>query len=438
MKSYLSNLFVICAIAFVFPMNLSAAELKGGVARVDLTPPMELKSPLGGYGARMNAPAEGVHDRIFGKAVVFSDGEKKYALVTADMLGFPPPFKQAVLDQLVEQGWAEENVMLLPSHSHTSIEMNAINPSNIFGIPQIGIYNPELFKFTVSKFVKLIQEAEKELVPIQVGTSRQQLPGWNRNRRSKEGVVDDALTVTRIDTTQGKPLAVLINFTAHPTFMSSKEMLFSGDWPGYLQRTTESIIGDEVTVMYHNGAQGDQSVLSRPDSGGSRWERAEKYGQQMGVIVSKQWNSISTNPDVIFEYHFQTFKLPKPDWHPDFMKTGGTEYGLTKKLLAVMLPIMYPAKTGSGCLQVGDLAIVGVPGEMTASLGLEIKAAAEKELGVKYPVIGGLADEWISYILPPDEYDKGGYEASVSFYGRTLGTVIVEGAVAGLKNMESH
>lgn len=47
--------------------------------------------------------------------------------------------------------------------------------------------------------------------------------------------------------------------------------------------------------------------------------------------------------------------------------------------------------------------------------------------GVKYPVIGGLANQWISYILSEKEYSKGGYEASVSFYGPELGGVIVDG-----------
>ena len=34
--------------------SAAAAELKAGVARVDITPPLELNSPLGGYGERMN------------------------------------------------------------------------------------------------------------------------------------------------------------------------------------------------------------------------------------------------------------------------------------------------------------------------------------------------------------------------------------------------
>ena len=42
-------------------------------------------------------------------------------------------------------------------------------------------------------------------------------------------------------------------------------------------------------------------------------------------------------------------------------------------------------------------------------------------------MIGGLANEWISYILTEDEYHQGGYETSVSFYGPTLGIVVQNG-----------
>ena len=118
-----------------------AAELKAGVARVDLTPPLELKAPLGGYGERMNRPAEGTHDRIFAKALVLADGKKKFALVTVDIVGFPPPVKAELVGRLAGDGWTKEQIMLLPSHSHTSIEMNAINPANTFQVPQLGIYN---------------------------------------------------------------------------------------------------------------------------------------------------------------------------------------------------------------------------------------------------------------------------------------------------------
>ena len=54
-------------------LSARASEMSAGVARVDLTPPMEMKATLGGYGERMSRPAEGVHDRVFAKALVLAD-----------------------------------------------------------------------------------------------------------------------------------------------------------------------------------------------------------------------------------------------------------------------------------------------------------------------------------------------------------------------------
>ncbi len=106
-------------------------------------------------------------------------------------------------------------------------------------IPQIGIHDPALYEFTIKKFVDAIQRAEQNLQPVLIGTASRHISGWNRNRRERGGVTDDELTVMRIDTTEGKPLVVLVNFTAHPTFMSEREMLFSGGWPGQLQRQSK-------------------------------------------------------------------------------------------------------------------------------------------------------------------------------------------------------
>ncbi len=411
----------------------SAAELKAGVARIDLTPPLDLKAPLGGYGERMNRPAEGVHDRIFAKALVVSDGRQKFAIVTVDIVGFPPTLKPALVEQL-SGGWSPSQIMLLPSHSHTSIEMNAINPLNTFQVPQLGIYNARVHEFVMERLVNVVREAERQVVEVSLGTTTNSIAGWNRNRRGGS-VTDNDLTVTRIDTTKGRPLAVLVNFTAHPTFMSGEDMLFSGDWPGHLQRTIESLVGEGVTAMYYNGAEGDQAPVGRPDAGPSRWERAERYGRDLAIVAWKQWQATKTSVDVPFSYHSHSIALPERTWHPDFMKTGGAEYGLSEKLFKEMLPVLFPAKVDSVSLRLGDLLIVGIPGEMAASLGMKIKSQAGRITGAKSPVIGGLADQWISYMLPAEEYRRGGYESSVSFYGETLGDTIVTGAIAGVSEM---
>lgn len=98
--------------------------------------------------------------------------------------------------------------------------------------------------------------------------------------------------------------------------------------------------------------------------------------------------------------------------------------------------MLFPSKAASGSLRLGDLVIVGIPGEMTAELGLDIRQRVREITGVAHVSIGGLANEWISYILSVEQYKVGGYEASVSFYGADLGRCIVEGAVAGVKNLK--
>jgi neutral/alkaline ceramidase-like enzyme len=422
----------------IFPGNAAAAELRAGVARVDLTPPLSMKAPLGGYGARMNRPAVGVHDRIFAKALVISDGSRKFAIVTADFLGFAPPFKPSIIERLAAQGWSAEQVMLLPSHSHTSIDMNAINPRNVFKIPQIGIHDPELYEFTLKKFVDVIQRAEQHLQPVAIGTTSRQIPGWNRNRRESGGVTDNELTVTRVDAVGGQPLAVLVNFSAHPTFMSEREMLFSGDWPGQLQRTIEAMVGDGVTAMYYNGAEGDQSPTPRPDCGESPWERSERYGQEMGLVAADLWRNTNTASDIAFDFHLETVRLPDRRWHPDFMSTGGKEYGLSEGIMSELLSKMSPSETTSGSVRVGDLVIVGIPGEMAAGLGIKIKSETKASTGARHAVIGGLANEWIGYILTADSYIRGGgYEASMSFYGPQLGDRLMKTAVAGTAHLRS-
>lgn len=414
-----------------------AAELRAGVARVDITPPLSLKPPLGGYGARMNRPAEGVHDRIFAKALIIADGQRKFALITADMLGFAPPFKPDLIQRIASRGWSAENFMLLPSHSHTSVEMNALNPRNVVNIPQIGIHNPALYEFEQKKFAELIEQAEQRLEPVAIGTTSKRIAGWNRNRREPGGVVDDELTVTRVDTADGKPLAVLVNFTAHPTFMSENEMLFSGDWPGALQRTLEAAIGQGITAMYYSGAEGDQAPLARPDSGESPWERSGRFGLELGLVAAELWKSTTTKQDVAFNYHLQKIDLPKRQWHPEFMATGGKEYGLSPDIMDELLTILSPSETTSGSLRLGDLVIIGIPGEMAAGLGLRTKSEVCAATGAEHAAIGGLANEWVSYILSAESYLKGsGYEASMSFYGPELGDRVMKNAIEGANTLK--
>jgi neutral ceramidase len=423
-------LAVLCGLCFLatHTQAAEASALQAGVARVNLTAPPEMKVALGGYGARMSKPALGVHDAVWAKALVLARGERKFALVTADVLAFPPRFKAAVIGRLSTEGWNAGQIMLLASHTHTSFDMMALHPGNQFDIPQIGLFHKELFEHTAENLATAVRLAGHKLAPVVAGSTTVSVPDRNRNRRKGLTSHDTDLTVTRVDTRDGKPLAVLVNWTAHPTFMSEEDMLFSGDWPGHLQRTLEALIGQGVVAMFYNGAEGDQSPTP-PAEAGSRWERAEHYGREMGIQAWRVWEKIRPREVKEFTWHTETIVLPQIAWHPDFMKTGGAEYGLNETMIGGLLSALQPTQTRSTAFRLGDLVILGVPGEMAAELGMEIKAKGRTTTGARCVTIGGLADEWVSYILPAQEWRKGGYEASVSFYGEPLGDVMVAGVL---------
>jgi hypothetical protein len=101
------------------------ASVRAGVARVDLTPPPSMKAALGGYGERLSRPEVGVHDAVWAKALALERGRDRFVLVTADVLAFPLKFKAAVIERLASEGWKAEQILLLPSHSHTSLDMMA-------------------------------------------------------------------------------------------------------------------------------------------------------------------------------------------------------------------------------------------------------------------------------------------------------------------------
>jgi neutral ceramidase len=419
-------LIIIIFSIFTLSFTSQGKKLTANVASIDITPPIEMKYTLGGYGERMNKPAEAIHDHIMAKALSLKMGDRKYLIITLDLLGIPSNVKSDLIKRVHGMGWGLENMMFLPSHSHGSLEMAALNSKNLLNNPNLGIFQPELLAFLMDKLEILVREADKNYQPVKIGTESRVLEGLNRNRRNDPDI-DKELIVTRIDLNNGKPLAVLVNWTAHPTFLGGQDMLVSAEWPGYLQTNLQNLIGQGVTTMYFNGSEGDQSTILSSDKKG--YEKIAIYGKIIADKAFEVFKDIKPREVKEFKYSYGIVPLPEHAAHPSFMKTGGEEYGLNEKTVKIVMDVLGPSEVGMGAVRIGDLVISGIPGELTAILGQKVKNTI-KENGIKYVAIGGLANEWIGYILSRDQYLHGeGYESSMSFYGPDFGEAISTGAI---------
>jgi hypothetical protein len=407
--------------------------LFANVGTIGITPPPGMKYTLGGYGERMNKPAEGVHDSIFTKVLILKLKEQKFAIVTLDLLGLPSNFRPELIKRIASKGWSTKNLMLLPSHSHGSLEMEALNNKNTLNIPQLGLFQPELLDYLISRLEKLMTDADRNYKPVKIGTKTKIIEGLNRNRR-KDPDIDKDLIVTRIDLENGKPLAVLVNWTAHPTFIGGEDMQVSAEWPGYLQTELQQSIGNNVTAMYFNGAEGDMSTML-DDPAKDHYQKIQVYGSKIATLALDLYKEINPVRESRFEFNTCYVPLPVHIAHPSFMKTGGEEYGMNENSVKIIMDMLCPKSVEISSVRLGDLIIAGVPGEMTAVLGRKIKKALVSG-DVKNVAIGGLANEWISYILDEKQYLHGeGYESSMSFYGPDLGKILTDQIISNARTL---
>jgi hypothetical protein len=250
----------------------AGATLKAGVARVSINPMEEkIPTPLGGYGAREGKPAAGTLDTIYGKVILFEVGGQKSALITVDTCTVPICVAEETLKKAGIEGLKLERLLICASHTHAGLEGYALDRRNVANNPHIGVFSEPVLSFVTDRLAKALREAQGTLQSVKAASGAVELPGMNRNRRGSKSV-DPQLTVLRLDKADGSPWAVLVNYTAHGTFVGAQDMLVSAEWAGSMQRTVEDLFGGGVVCLYANGAEGDISPQGR--SGGSDYEQA--------------------------------------------------------------------------------------------------------------------------------------------------------------------
>jgi len=217
----------------------------------------------------------------------------------------------------------------------------------------------------------------------------------------------------------------LVNWTAHATIMGPEALLVSGEWPGEMERTIEKALPGAV-ALYMNGAEGDQTVAGE---GGEGWTRVEKYGRRMAKEALGLLDQAEPMNDPPLIVAGEMLKLPPYKVSPAFEETTGKEYHLDAKTVEAFAPQILPSQAPIGAIRIGGLVLLEVPGEMTTELGLPLKERVRK-MGVPHPIIAGLANAGIFYIVSPAQYRAGGYETATSFFGENIGPFISDALAA--------
>ena len=235
--------------------------LQVGYSEVDITPSEPV--PMWGYGDRHATLSEGTLDPLKATAIVIQAAKRKFAIVGLDLGRSPQEASlQAIRNAIKEQAGIDAS-FIAGSHTHHGPVLELYDePGRGKGRYDASIrYNKQLEE----SIIQCIVQADQNRELASLGSSSREIEGLNRNRHTKQlpAPVDTRLSVLRFDSVaSGTNIATLVNFTGHPTNISSQIRQFSADFVGAMRATVRE--KTNAGVVFMQGASGDISVNRGP------------------------------------------------------------------------------------------------------------------------------------------------------------------------------
>jgi hypothetical protein len=378
-----------------------------GASDQDITPPEGV--PMWGYGARHDKLSEGALDPLMAKAVVIAAGEDKLALVGIDIGRGPTEAMMKTIREEIAAKAGIRHVLITGSHTHHGPVIELTDEPGL-GQGKFAVaveYSKKLPHLLVAAILK----ADNDKKPAKIGVATESVT-LNRNRHTKREpkVTDPQLAVMRFDDEAGKPIAILVNFAAHPVMTDTKILKYSADYPGFLKNKVEAELGTKCVFM--QGASGDMSV-----NVGSGPPGPQGFGQTLAdhviALARSAKTEVPAQPSVkgmVDTFHFKTrVNLKDPivaavferSFFPELTRNYARLYGesLSAELNTVLLN--------------GEIALVGGSGEFFCNHANRLKARAY----VKHTLFFGYCNGHGMYFPTIEAASEGGYGADpgVSF-----------------------
>jgi hypothetical protein len=244
-------------------------------------------------------------------------------------------------------------------------------------------------------------------------------PGYgNTNKIRQTGPVDTAVTVLSVQTADGKPLALLANYSTH--YAGVSEAGLSADYFAEFCRVMAKELGVEegkpFVALMSNGTSGDANCIdfTKPNWKNDRFMVARavadaalvalkeaRYQDWVQLAMAEQKKSfkvrLPSKADVTEAREYLAKNVgdrPTRTWEENYARE-------TVKMAD------WPAKKEIKlqALRIGDFGIGTTPCETYGSTGLAIKKASPFAL----TMVIELANGCNGYLPPPDQFELGGY-----------------------------
>ncbi len=353
-------------------------------------------------GFDIDRPATAVHDDLMVRSLAVSDGGEPVVLSVCDLVG------------LTRVPGEKGRRVLACTHTH-----HGPDGLGFWGRPFDGVsgLDHDYLRRVRATVADSQAAAVAALEPASLLAGTAAVPELVRNLRNPE-VLDDELSVVRAVRDDGSVIATLCGYACHPEVVAADGTDVTADFPGHLCRAVEAAVGG-VAVFAVGALGGMQSPATEVNT----HAEAERFGAVLAAAVERALDGAATDaaPAVGFERAEVLFRLENP------LYEMGMELGLVPA--AERRGDEYVTEVS--LTRLGTAMLAAVPGELFPELGLRLKAAM-RAAGATVPVVVGLADDELGYLVPAEDFvvpadylDPGAqYEESFSA-GPTLAPVVV-------------
>ncbi len=422
--------------------DTSVETLLAGAAQIDITPPAgtHLAGAIG-----VHRPARLALDPLHARALVFESAGRRLGLVALDVTIITEEYTAIIREKVATSCGIEPDALMVhatQTHSAPTVGHLMVDP-DFEGIPDelswVGGGDLAYSSMAAERAADAVALACERLEPVEIGASSGIEGRFAFNRRAVrqdgtvgmpprhwpddlgptwiryiEGPIDPELGVMCVRGYDLHMRAMLVNHTCHPvhTFPS---LSVSADWPGAWAARLQQLYGSDCVPV-------DQTLM----------------GEGLAETTAKVVKSIEFTDTATLDYRVQRLPIPIRElteeeftWAQGILSGSPTpelvegdpgrvtsDWAIASSIWSVHLmrqrsPMLdYEIQV----LRIGDVAVVGLPGEPFVELGLAIKLASPT-----LPTwIAHATSQYVGYIPIPGAFARGGHEAETRYWAKLV------------------